>query len=382
MKKLIGGLSITILLGACGAGDGSGELAKKVTLRDSLQLVAKDLDAQIKKLNQQIAELDTNIIKNKRQVMVNTMEVRRTSFQHFFQVQGVVEADKNILISPEMAGVIQSIQVEEGQQVSQGQVLLSLDTDIIQRNIDEVKTALELAEEFYTRQQKLWEQKIGSEMQYLEAKSRKESLDKKLKTLQTQLAKAVITAPASGMIDEIMPKRGEMVMPGFPLIRLVNLSEVYLKAEVSENYHRYVSKGKNVEVIFPSLKDTVKSKISRVGNYINPDSRTFKINVDLKNPDEMFKPNLLAVIKVNDFEDTAAVVVPSTFLLASSSGKEYVYVIRKEEGKTRARQVSVQSGLSYQGYTMITGGDLKEGEMLITEGARSISEGEEVHVKN
>jgi len=380
--KLIPFVITVFILGSCGGSSKSGErLAEKIRLRDSCQVLVDELNIRIKELNEEITELDTTSGSNKRERVVSTKKLTRETFWHFFEVQGVVEADKNILITPEIPGIVKQIKVTEGQHVNPGQILIILATDIIRENINEVNTQLELANDLFKRQQRLWDQKIGSEVQYLEAKNKKKSLENKLKTLRSQLDKAYIKAPASGIIDEIIPKTGELASPSMPVIRLVDLSTVYIRSDVSEKYIKAVRKGAKVLVQFPSLDEEVEATITQVGNFINPNNRTFKIKINLENPGNFKKPNLLAVIKIKDFEKDSVVSVPNAYLLADARGLAYVFIIEKDGAKNRAKKVFVESGLSYKGQTMVRKG-LSGSEELITEGSRSVTDREIVVVKN
>jgi len=382
MNKIILLVIIAFIIGIYNSCKQSGEgLAEKIRLRDSCQAVVDELNIRIKELNEEISELDTASGNNKRARVVSTKKLTRETFWHYFEVQGVVEADKNILITPELPGIVKQIKVTEGQRVSSGQTLIILATDIIRQNINEVKTQLELANDLFKRQQRLWDQKIGSEVQYLEAKNKKESLENKLKTLRSQLDKAYIKAPASGIIDEIIPKTGELASPAMPVIRLVDLSRVYVKSDVSEKYIKAVRKGAKVLVQFPSLDEEVDATITQVGNFINPNNRTFKIKIKLENPGNFKKPNLLAVIKIKDFEKDSVVSVPNAYILADAGGAAYVFIIDKDGAKSRAKKVFVESGLSYKGQTMVKKG-LDGSEELITEGSRSVTDREIVVVKN
>lgn len=378
--KLISFVIIAFILYSCGRKSGEG-LAEKIRLRDSCQTVVDELNIRIKELNEEIIELDTASGNYKRERVVSTKKLTRETFWHFFEVQGVVEADKNILITPEISGIVKQIKVTEGQHVSSGQTLIILNTGVFLQNINEVKTQLELANDLFKRQQRLWDQKIGSEVQYLEAKNKKESLENKLKTLRSQLDKAYIKAPASGIIDEIIPKTGELASPAKPVIRLVDLSMVYIKSDVSEKYIKAVRKGAKVLVQFPSLDEEVDATITQVGNFINPNNRTFKIKINLKNPGNLYKPNLLAVIKIKDFEKDSVVSVPNAYILADARGSAYVFIIEKDGVKNRAKKVFVEPGLSYKGQTMVKKG-LSGNEELITEGSRSVTDREIVIVKN
>ena len=374
-------MAIALFMISCEPTGNSGELSKKIHLRDSCQAVVDELGVRIKELNEEISELDTTTNKNKRETFVSTLKVDLNTFQHFFEVQGVVEAERNIMVTAEIPGLIKQINVEEGQTVSKGQTMVILDTEVMERNIEEINTAYELAGDIFKKQESLWNQKIGSEIQYLEAKNGKEALENKLKTLRTQLEKAYIAAPANGVIDEIFSKTGEMATPPFPVLRLVNLSRMYIKSDVSENYYSKVKKGDPVIVKFPSLDEETVAEIIQIGSYINPDNRTFKIKIALENPSGTFIPNLLAIIRIMDFQKDSVVAIPGSYILADSQGEEYVYIIEERVNSVRARKIFVETGPSYAGKTMIKKG-LMGNEELITEGARIVSDKEMVTVIN
>jgi len=371
-------IPITIFLIACGGGDGENSpLSQLKSQRDSLIIVYDETGEQINLLDQRIAELDTTI--QTRRMLVSTQKIERQKFEHFFEVHGVVEAKKNATINADVPGVIKQIMVKEGQQVRKGQSLVLLDTEVIKKNIEEVETSYDLAKTIYERQENLWKQQIGSEIQYLEAKNRKEGLQQKLNTLHAQLKKSVISAPFSGTIDEIFPTVGEMAAPQLPLLRLINLENAYIVSDVSENYVSKVSSGNYARVNFSSLDNTwLDARVSRVGQYINPNNRTFKVRIELDNNDNrMLKPNLLAIIRIMDYKQDSAIVVPSKFIQQDAGGNNYLFIV--ENGST-AKKVEVVTGMSYEGKTLIKSG-LKGDEEIVLEGARSIKDGETVEIK-
>lgn len=375
MKKLILFVSVILLVHSCTRQSGdSSELGKLVGERDSLKSLQKEISSQISDLEERIARLDTS---DKKEVaLVTSMKLQPRKFEHYFEVQANVESDKTVNINAELPGIVKQIPVSAGQPVSQGQTLIILDTEIIKKNIEEVKTAYDLAKTVYQKQETLWSQKIGSEIQYLEAKNRKESLELKLSTLNSQLEKSIITAPFSGVVDEIFIKQGEVASPMLPLARLVNLEEVYLKADVSEDYIGKVKNGTTAKAHFPSLGISVDGKVSFTGNFINPNNRTFRINVKIPNTDGMLKPNLLSNISILDFDKDSAIVLPSDIILQDALNNEYVFVIEKN-GTAVAKKKIVGTGLTYRGETMIKEG-LAAGEEIVLEGARNVRDGEEV----
>lgn len=325
-----------------------------------------------------IAETDINI--KKRILTVTTDTIALSSFVHKFEVQGGVETDQNITVFPETAGKILRIPVSEGQRVNKGELLLQLDTDVIQRNIEQVQSSLKLATTVYTRQKKLWDQNIGSEIQLLEAENNKVSLEKQLAGLQEQKEMASIRAPFSGVVDEIFPKVGEVTGPGAPMVRLVNLDKVYIKTDISERYLGQISEGTQVEVTFPSLPDTViMASISTIGNFINPNNRTFKARIDLNQNGGSLKPNLLGNILIKDYSVDSTVVVPSRMIQQDANNNNYIFVIVPGD-KLMVRKQLITTGMSYGSETHVLSG-LKLDDVYVDDGARSVRNGDQVKLQ-
>ena len=380
MKQITSMALASILIFGCGPNNsGNTELSTTIRQRDSIQGQIDSLKGEIRLLDNSIVDLDPERKKYRREIFVSTKRVTPTQFEHYFQAHGTVAAENNILITPEMPGTIKNIHIREGQSVKSGQMLISLDTEVIDGSINEVTTALNLAKDIFERQEKLWVKKIGSEIQLLEAQNRKESLEQRLKTLRAQREKSTIKAPSAGTIDEILPRIGEMVSPAMPVLRMVNLSSVYIKSDISENYLKSIEKDDPVQIEFPSLDINIQAKINQVGNFINPENRTFKIRVDIKNNLKLYKPNLLAIINIRDFYQDSAIVVPSEYIMADANAKQYIFAAIEDNNTTRAKKTYVETGPSHNGQTLIING-LKGNELLITEGARSVTENEAVTI--
>ncbi len=316
-------------------------------------------------------------------VLVTVKKLAHEKFDHYFLVNGSVEAVDDAFISPEINGQIKKIHVTEGQRVKEGELLISLNSDVTESAIAEVKTGLELARTIYEKRKGLWEKKIGSEVQYLEAKTNKESLENKLNTLNAQLEMAKIKAPISGIVDKIFKKEGELAIPGIRLIQLVNLKKVYVNAEVSEAYISKVDKGNSVEVTFSSYPGlTVESLIHRTGNVVNPTNRTFLVQLLLDNREEKLKPNMMALLKMKDFSAAAALVVPSVIIKNDLEGS-YLYVVqtKEEEGKLVAKKTYVETGMSEGGNTMITQG-LEPGQQVVIKGYNLVKNGMRVKIES
>jgi membrane fusion protein, multidrug efflux system len=369
----------SVLIIACGTGKENENLTALYHQRDSLKLILDNTTQKLKEVEESIAALDTTIAE--RLVLVSTQLLEPQKFDHYIEVQGVVESDKNITINSEINGVVRSIRVSKGDLVKKDQVLIVLDSDLIQKNIDEVETSYDLANNIFQRQEKLWKQNIGSEIQYLEAKNRKEALELKLKTLKAQKAMATVKAPFDGVVDEVFSKEGEMASPMMPLLRLINGYKMFTVADVSETHIKTVKAGTNAIVKVPALDLELDSKISRVGQYINPYNRTFRVQVDLDNKTQILKPNLLSVIYIKVFEADSAIVLPSSAIQQDPAGIEYVYIVDRKNPRPFAKRVDIKTGLTTNNKTHITEG-LNGSEEVITEGARGLKENERIEISN
>lgn len=378
MKKytLLSLLGLALLAFSCGAEDALSE--KKSALSEKKKEML-ELKAEISELEQEIASLDPEFAKaNRRAALVTTRPVMEKDFEHFVEVRGEVQSDKNVTISAQSMGLINSIPVEEGRRVQKGQVLLNINADVLRNNIQEVKTQLELASTIFERQKNLWDQKIGSEVQYLEAKTRKESLERQLATLQSQLNQSVVKAPFSGTIEEIMVRQGEMATTGTPLLRLVSLQDMYVKADVSENYVGKFERGDRVEISFPSLNRTIETELVSVGQVIDPGNRTFTIEARLPVDSELLKPNLLAVLKVKDFERKEALVIPTHLIQRDGQGT-YVYVVEKEQKVPQAKKKHIETGITYNNETLVVSG-LNADDVLVNDGFREVVDGMNLNI--
>ena len=340
------------------------------------ELVAKidSLTKELKSVEQQILKLDTNA----NILTITTLPIENKTFKHFIEVQGVVKSDKNIEITPELGGTVSAIYVKNGQKVTAGQVLVQLDDAAIQSSIAEVSTQLSLAKTTFERQERLWDQKIGSEMQYLQAKTQKESLENNLKTLKTQARKMKIIAPFSGVVDEIFPKKGELTSPQTPIVRLLNLNDVYVETEITESYLPIIKKGTETIVNFPTLHKSVDASISQVSNFINPNNRSFKTRINIQNPTNEIKPNLLADLKILDFV-TDGVVIPSTLIQQDQNGNDFVFTIKNNDNQYHVVKKIIDVVNEYDHTAYVSSG-LTLNDTLIDSGARLVKEGDIVKI--
>ena len=343
------------------------EQLKLQTKVDSLQVKLKDIEKAIK-------SLDT--VKKLQKVTFFT--TKDTLFKHYITLQGIVASDQNVILRPEIGGTIQRILVKEGQRVSRGQTLVQLNAVVLNDKVVELKTQLSLAQTTFERQERLWNQKIGSEMQYLGAKTQKEALENSLKSLHTQIAKMKIKAPFSGVIDAIIPKIGELIGPQNPVIRLINLNNVYIEAEVPETYLSVVKRGTEVLVDFPSINQQLKAKINKTGDYINPNNRSFKIRIVIPNKNNLIKPNLLADLKINDFKATG-VVLPSNLIQMNQKAEKFVYAIKRDSLKSTVVKRILEVGKEYNNQVIILKG-LQAQEQIVLDGSKFVKDGDEVKV--
>lgn len=368
---------LVILLSSCGGSQIESNTQKLLLKKDSLIALKKELSVQISALDEEIKLSDST--GNQNLAVVTVAPVQSGIFRHFFKVQGVVETDKNAQINAEVAAKIITIKVREGQHVKQGELLLELDSKVLMGNIEELKTQLELANTIYERQKSLWDQKMGSEIQYLESKSNKESLENRLSTLNSQLDYYKIKSPFNGIVDEIFPKEGESAIPGIPLLRVLNLDKVYLKADISENYLGKIKEGDTSIIRFSGAGIEIKSRINRIGDFINPNNRTFKVRFDLNNENHRLIPNMLAEVEVMDYNSPVKrIIVPLKLIQETPSGEEFVYKLG-ENSAPHAEKVFVKPGISFKGSIEVLEG-LSENDVLIVQGARSVKDGEVVSV--
>ena len=375
MKKLMIVVGMIILASAC-----------NMNSPEMLEQQLKKKKNQVRELNDQIASLEEQLAQNPGMedpaniVPVTVKPMALEPFEHHIEITGKLEAEEDAFISPEMSGQIDHIHVKEGQSVSQGQLLISLNTSITESSIQEIKTGLELATKIYEKQKELWDQKIGSELQYLDAKNAKEQAEARLATLEAQLDMAKIRAPFSGVVENIILKEGELAVPGMQVIQMVSLSNLKLYGNLSERYMTSIKRGDIVIVDFPDVKGlSMKVPIHRVGNVIDNASRTFRIEMKIYNGQKNLKPNMYSTIQVNDFKTPSAFVVPSVSIKQDIKGN-YLYIASKEDGELKARKRYVETGLSYKDQTMIREG-LSEGEEVIVKGFAQVSDGVSISVK-
>ncbi len=352
-----------------------------VACHQDKQAQLTQLKKQREALNEKIKTLETQLINAdttaENAVMVAVEELKPTLFNHFIEVQGKVDGDENVNVSTQMGGIIEQILVKEGDHVTKDQILARLDDKVLQQNLNDLQNSLEFANNMYEKQKALWDQKIGSEVQYLSAKNNKESLEHKISTLRDQIGTMHVKSPINGTVEDIPVKVGQMLAPGLVAFRVVNFSKIKIVADLAESYTSKVNSGDLVKVFLPDLNKEIIGKVDFSSKYINPTNRTFSINVRLSDVDPNLKANMIAVLKVNDYTANSALVVPINIIQNDLSGN-YVLIAEKSGKTSKAKRVPVQQGENYKGLAEIKSG-LKAGDMIITNGYTDLENGQVIN---
>lgn len=375
MKKHI--LLIAVLasiLASCGGQKKEGVEGKKEELT-KLKAERVENEKKIKALEIEIGKLEPNkVIEAKvKPVSVDTLDAE--TFRHYVELQGSVDAKNNVMVTPKSGGAVVAMYVKEGDFVKAGSVIGRVDNSILKESVEELKTQMSLANTLYEKQKSLWDQKIGTEIQFIQAKNNKESLERRMSTLNTQLSQTNIVSPMSGVVDMVNVKVGEMASPGVGVVRIVNLSNLKVLAKVSDTYASSVKKGDQVIVKFPDLKKEFKAKVSFVSTTVDPLSRTFTIEANLPS-DRDIKPNMMANVQINDQTAKNALAIDQNFVQSTEKGN-VVYVAVTEGNKKVAKAKEVKTGLSYNGKIEILSG-LTAGDQLITLGYQEVSDGQPI----
>ena len=376
MKKYITLVLTTALLISCGQKEASSASidalieGKKVT---ELQAKKSQLQADINKIDAALSALNVKVD----EALVGIATVKDTLFTHYLEVQGNVDTKENILIQPEFSGTLIALNVKAGQQVSKGQILGRVDDAGLSQQLASLENQYALAKTNFDRQKNLWDKKIGSEMQYLQAQTNMVTAQKGVAQLKAQLAKTIIRAPFTGTIDEVYVEKGQVVGPGSPqgLMRIVNVSNMYVSTTVPETYVGKLKVGNEVDVLLTSIGKMYKGKVRQVGKFINPSNRSFGIEVSVPNPQGLLRPNQVAKLRIIDYTNKNAVVVPSNVIQKDADGNSYVYTVIDRDGKTgKAKKTIVKTGQSSDNLTEILEG-VSADDVIVTDGVNTISEG-------
>jgi len=335
----------------------------------------------MKHLDSVIALLDSN----EKLPLVTTITVEAENFMHYLELQGTVQTKQNVLVYPEMPGTLQRVYVSQGQRVTKGQILAKIDDGGVGSQLEQLKTQAELAKTTFERQKRLWEQKIGSEIQFLQAQTNYVAAENAVKQIKSQLGKSTIKGPFSGIIDDVIKDQGTVVAPGqgSEVFRIVNLSNMYIEVDVPETYLGQVTKGKEAIVYFPVLGDSVTTKIRETGHFINPSNRSFSAEIPVPNMKGNIKPNLTAKVSLNDYNNANAILIPQSIISENAVGEQYAYVTSEpnENNEAVVTRSIISTGKAHQGFVEILSG-ISSGQHLIKEGARSVKDGQKVKILN
>lgn len=378
-------LFTTLILVSCGKKDKSVEDIIADGNLSEIKAKKSELDTQRSEITKKIDSLSKKIksLSPERERQLVSVEILKdTVFKHYVEVQGEVQTDQNIIIYPEFSGVLTHVYVHVGDNVKKGQLLAKIDDGGLSSQLAQTQTQAALAQTTYERRKKLWDQQIGSEIEYLQAKTNYEASQKSVEQTQKQLDKTQVRAPFSGVIDDVISDQGQVVSPGAnQLFRLVNLSKMYVTADVPENYLNNIDKGSEVLVDLGSINKEFKGKVEQVSSFINPNNRSFQIRVSVPNANGKVKPNLIATIKINDYTAKKAIVIPQNILQENSQGQSMAFIVNKKNDTLGITQrVIVETGKSYDDKMEITKG-LKPGQILVVEGSRTMSDNQKIKMK-
>lgn len=384
MKKSILFIGLSLLMFRCGQpSEVSKENVSSPSSLEALQVQKDKLTQQINTATTALEEVNAAIdqmTNNEKRVLVTALAVEAVNFEHTIEVQADVKTRQNLDLYPEYNGKLVSIYVKEGQSVKKGALLAKIDDAGLKEQFDQIELQLNLAETTFERTERLWNQKIGSEMMYLEAKTRYEAQKKQLAQMRRQLAKTKIYAPFNGTIDQVFANQGANVAPGVtPILRIVNLNSMYVEADVPENYLTSVSKGSKAVVEIPVLGQSQITSIRQTGSYIQPSNRTFRVEAPLDNPNGDIKPNLVAKLNVIDYTNPEALMVPRRILRQNAEGVYFVFALSNSEGENSyaAEQRFVELGKSKNEMIEITQG-ISQGDLLIDEGVSLLEPNQKV----
>jgi RND family efflux transporter MFP subunit len=374
MKKIILFTTISLTLLSCSKNEKDASIEQLISDKNVAALQAKKatIQAELTKIDDALAVLDVK----KEEALVSVVTIKDTVFNHYLEVQGNVNTKENILVQPEFSGTLTTLNVKAGQRVAKGQILGKVDDAGMSQQLASIENQYALAKTTFERQKNLWDKKIGSEIQFLQAQAQMISAQKSVAQMRAQVAKTVIRAPFSGTIDEVFVERGQVVAPSPQgLMRIVNLSNMYVSTTVPETYIGKLKPGTEVDVFLTSLGKTYKGKVRQVANFINPSNRSFGIEVSVPNPDNLLRPNQVAKLKIIDYTTNNAIVVPTNVVQEDGEHNKFVFIATNVSGKKGvAKKVLVKVGKSSDNVTEILSG-LTANDVIVTEGVNNIADG-------
>ena len=380
---------ITVFLNSC---SNKKQLSlEEVLVTNDVELLKSrksEIDAKLEELSLDLDQLNNKLSilnKDRNTPLITTITTSEQKFNHFIELQGNVKTKQNVLVYPEMPGILNKVYVKEGQKVIKDEILATIDDGGLSQQLLLLKSNEQLAKTTFERQKRLWDQQIGSEIQYLQAKTSYDSQKNATRQLKKQLGKFTIRAPFSGIIDNIFKEKGTVVAPGpgAEIFRIINLSNMYIETDVPESYISSIKKNKMVEVNFPILGRSYDTSIRQVGNFINPSNRTFRIEVGIPNLDGEIKPNLTAKLRLNDYSNSNAILIPQSIISENAKGQQFIYVVKdnKEKNQVYAERLVIETGKTNGDFIEVTK-NLDANVEVILEGARSVNNGQVVKVIN
>jgi RND family efflux transporter MFP subunit len=383
MKKLIS-LSLLAIFVACGGNQNKSvdTLIQEGDL-NALKAAKENINTQQMELSNNLSKIETAIAAlapEKNLPLVTVEEIKLENFDHFVEFQGNVTTKENIILSAELAGTLNKVFVKKGDWVNQGDLLAEIDAGGLENQLEQLRSSAALAKTTFERQSRLWEQKIGSEIQYLQAKTQFEAQQNAFEQMKKMLAKSQVTAPFSGIIDQVLADPGSLVAPGMggQLFRLINLSNMYVVVDVPERYIGSIQKGNSAFVHIDALNKTVATKVRETGNYIAPSNRSFEVELAVPNKDNRIKPNINARVALNNYSNEQAIMIPQSVISENATGQQYVYVLSGFSNGvgTAERRIITTGEASDQKIEILSG--LEVGESIIVEGARRLKDGQRI----
>ena len=369
MKKSLFILGLLIVAIACSSPDKKAKLEKLKKEHDQIA-------AQIVALEKALNTTDKTPA-----TIISIQPLNLQSFDHYIEVQGRIDGNENIGVSPRTAGVVTRVIVKEGETVKKGQALAELDADVLKRNLSDLQSQLSFVTDLYEKQKALWDQKIGSEVLYLTAKNNKESIENKIASLRDQISMSSITSPINGTVEDIPIKVGQLATAGVPAFRVINFAKAKAVADVGEAYSSKIKTGDQVKIFLPDFNDELQQKVTFASKFINPTNRTFVVEVELPpSADMVYRANMIAIIRIKDYSNSSTIAISQNFIQSSKDEGLYVFLAKDENGKKVARKTFIKTGVTYNGLTEIMSG-LKEGDKLITAGYKDLYDGQVIDYK-
>ena len=384
MKNFILNLSIILII-SCGPKNSKS--TEEILATNDYTLIQKrkgEIKTQINDLKFKLNRLDNVLEKidtDKNLFLVSAIKLKSKNFSHYLNFQGSLDTDQNVVIYPELPGLLKNIYVKQGDKVKKGQIIAKISDNGLTDQLEQLKLQRNLAKTTFERQKKLWDQKIGSEIQYLQAETNFKGLEKKISQMRDQEGKTRILAPFDGTIDDVIADIGSNLAPGLtPIFRIINIEQMKVSAEIPEIHIPYIKQNKSVKIYVPILDKQILGNIASVGNFINPNNRSFSIEIKLLNKSNELKPNMTVSLEINDYQNMSAILIPSKDILEDEEGNFYVYKLVIDSNENyKSNKVMIQKGKSYNNMTEINSG-LKENDLIINDGLRQVEDGQIVRV--